>query len=362
MSKRFSIIFSVAIFLIVASYFVFINTRTDASQKQENLTSTIPKLIPKDNSLAVVQNVEVKPEIALTTTTLLFVGDIMLDRNVNKKMQTVGAGDYNFPFAKLKLPEADFRIANLEGPVTDNKSVVNPANLQFTFSPKFLVPIKNNFDVVSLANNHTDNFGRKGLETTKKYLEEEGIKYFGNAYNDQPLAVIIEKNNLKIGLVGYNQLASLGFNEVIKEIKTLRTKVDILIVMPHWGVEYQPEKPSSLQKSQGRQFIDAGADLVMGGHPHVIQPIEEYKGKYIFYSLGNFIFDQYFSKETMQGLTVLLEIGADKTLSFVLNPIQLNLDYQPSVAEDRKQAILDFISKYSIVSNEEQLKISSGVL
>lgn len=316
------------------------------------------------------QNVNLGVEsITVPSVSLWIVGDIMLDRNVHKKTQTVGQGDYNFPFGLFSTGtlQYDFRIANLEGPITNNKSIVSPNNLSFTFSPNYLEPLKNNFDIVNLGNNHTHNFGRNGLAQTHKYLDDFGIKYFGDPYNTtSSLSLIVEKNNIKIGLVGFHQLIGYGFDDFLEEIKNLRSQVDYLIALPHWGIEYNDINPGQFQKTQARQIVDAGVDLIIGTHPHVIQPIEKYNDKLIFYSLGNFIFDQYFSPETMRGLTVnlILEKKDDKIISTLeLLPIKLNLDYQPYFVQDQdKQDILNFIANNSWVDESVREQIKLGII
>ncbi len=321
-------------------------------------------------SLPKIKNVYLAPEaIANPKVSLWIAGDIMLDRNVHKKTQTVGEGDYNFPFALLgtTTQQYDFRIANLEGPVTDNRSIVSPSNLSFTFSPNYLESLKNNFEIVNLGNNHTNNFGKDGLKQTHNYLDQTGIKYFGDPYNtSSSLSLVIEKNDIKIGLVGFSQLIGYGFEDYLIEIKNLRSQVDYIIAMPHWGIEYNNVNPGQVQKTQAHQIIDAGADIIIAGHPHVIQPIEKYNDKLILYSLGNFIFDQYFSPETMRGLTVGLNLEKKdgKIVSTLeLLPIKINSDYQPYFVEDQdKQNILDFIANNSWVDEVIKEKIKLGII
>lgn len=282
---------------------------------------------------------EDKPTV-FPTLTVLFTGDIMLDRIVLAK--TKKAGDYNFPFLKITdfLKSFDLRIANLEGPITDFKSVSNEAGgnrLIFTFSPLFLEPLKKNFDILSLANNHTSNFGDKGLRQTRDYLDGAGIKYFGDPNNNvEYLATTTEFNSIKIGFIGFNELAKNGFENILLKIKELRPRVDWLFIYPHWGSEYETKKPSDKQQQEAREMIDAGADAVIGSHPHVVQPSEEYKGKMIFYSLGNFVFDQYFSAETMQGLAVAVKLekrsGGAVNAVYQPYPLRINDNSQPALA------------------------------
>lgn len=290
------------------------------------------------------------PEELSQDLSIVFVGDIMLDRNVyNATMRAVErGGDFNHPFELIapELTKYDVRVANLEGPIT-----VTPFNMKraqamsFTFDPRFVVPLGEHFDVVSLANNHTHNQGEKGLITTKKYLSDAGIDYFGDPLNRAGYTGrVFAQNGFRVGLIGYHAFGgpeSKTIPVIEAEIKKMRADggADYIVVMPHWGPEYKPRAAGS-QVVAGHRFIDAGADAVIGGHPHVVQNVEEYKGRKIFYSLGNFIFDQYFSVETMEGIMVALTLtrdGGNGTVSaeFEKIPYKINKESQPYVPVER---------------------------
>ncbi|OIO18614.1 MAG: hypothetical protein AUJ23_03305 [Candidatus Magasanikbacteria bacterium CG1_02_32_51] len=320
-------------------------------------------------------NKEIKKTI--TTTSIMFVGDIMLDRAVFYIIKK-NNNDFSFPFAKITgfLASADFRIGNLEGPITNNKSIIkagdandNGGNLRFTFSPSASIPLAKNFDLLSLANNHTTNFANDGVMQTKKYLNDAGINYFGDFYNRDQLSYIYEvSTDLKIAIVGYHQFYNGGLDNVLSEIKRIKTEklADLLIVYPHWGTEYLTLHPDSRQTKLAHQFVDAGADIIIGSHPHVVQPIEIYKDKPIFYSLGNFIFDQYFSKETKEGLLLNLSIEKDdenlKTKIYFL-PINITINNQAELMEEKnKKQVLDTIAINSDVSEETKSGIKEGLL
>lgn len=296
---------------------------------------------------------------------MLAFGDMMLDREVFSL--TKKSDSYDYPFEKLDLfmRGIDFRLANLEGPITDFRSVAIEQNiLMFTFSPLFLEPFKERFEIFNLANNHTFNFGRKGLDETRDYLAKTKIDFFGDPNNSSAhLSRVIEKNDIKIGLIGYNDLIENDISDIQEEIKKSRAQSDFLIVYAHWGNEYQPY-PSSRQKQKARIFIDAGADLIIGSHPHVIQPMEVYKGKAIFYSLGNFVFDQYFSEATKEGLSagILLEKQYNEINSeYYLFPIYIDDKSQPKLADpERRNKILENFKKNSIMENAGNIDISSG--
>lgn len=251
---------------------------------------------------------------------ILFAGDIMLDRSIRKKINEYGSiqSFVNIFLNNLsaKNQEYDYVVANLEGPITENKSkTLNPDGsynniLLFTFTTS-TSQILNllNIKVVSLANNHTDNFYNSGFQDTKKFLQEGAIEYFGNPYNynqKESLSNTVCDNDICIAYIGYHQFTSQNDSQRIEnEIKKLKQneKTDFIVVMPHWGVEYAT-KSSQNQKNLARGWIDAGADMVIGAHSHVIEESEIYKGKYIYYSLGNYIFDQWFSEDVKNGLAV----------------------------------------------------------
>ena len=210
---------------------------------------------------------------------IIFAGDIMLDRSVY--LATLAdQKNYEHPFLLIapELAKYDLRIANLEGPITNTTfDLARSKKMSFTFNTKFSPAIAKNFDIVSLANNHTYNFGEAGLLSTKNYLHTAGTEYFADPLNRAGYTTrIIEKNNFKIAVVGYHAFAGpekKNIPVIIAAIKDAKMHADAVIVMPHWGVEYAA-KPSSAQIAAGHAFIDAGADAVIGGHPHVIEPIE----------------------------------------------------------------------------------------
>jgi poly-gamma-glutamate capsule biosynthesis protein CapA/YwtB (metallophosphatase superfamily) len=175
---------------------------------------------------------------------------------------------------------------------------------------------------VSLANNHSLDFGEFGFDDTKNYLDKEGIFSFGSPYNDRAISSQVEIRGKNLCFVGYHGLYVADTRKVVTEVKRLDPLCDFVTVFAHWGVEYENEE-SIVQNSEAHEFIDAGADLVIGAHPHVIQPVEVYKEKAIFYSLGNFIFDQDFSLATRRGIAVHISLS-DKKVSFKLIPIEMS--------------------------------------
>jgi poly-gamma-glutamate synthesis protein (capsule biosynthesis protein) len=252
---------------------------------------------------------------------ILFVGDLMFDRGIRYHANQNGGNDFIFNEISQLLLSQDLVVANLEGPITDNKSrsagsaVGSVNNYYFTFDKSVAKTLfQKNIRLVDLGNNHILNFGKEGLEATQKYLSEASVDYFG--IPDGKRSAIKNINGIKIGFVAYNQFAEDNPENVITEVKKIRSETDLVVVFCHWGNEYQLKQADS-QKELGHQFIDAGADLIIGSHPHVIQPMEEYNGKRIYYSLGNFIFDQYFDENVRNGMGVVLKIDKNtKKLEF----------------------------------------------
>jgi len=257
---------------------------------------------------------------------LLFVGDLMFDRGVRIHAEKNGSNEFIFNKITPILLENDLVVANLEGPITDAKSMsvtagpTQPESITFTFDPSLAKTLfDQNIRIVDVGNNHILNFGVPGVETTEKYLTQAGVEYFGAPQTKE--SIIKEIGGIKIAFVSYNYYEFRG--DLAKAQKATHDEIirvkplsDIVVVFCHWGDEYKL-KNNAEQKNLAHEFIDRGADLVIGSHPHVIQNIEEYNGKRIYYSLGNFIFDQDFNENVKNGLGVVVRINKEtKNLEF----------------------------------------------
>ncbi len=289
----------------------------------------------------------------VSTTTLYAVGDIMMGRGVEYMINKYGEGDFKFPFLKIAddLQQADLLFGNLEGPISENGEKVGSI-YSFQFKPIVASVLAwAGFDVLSLANNHMLDYQAIALQDTMRLLSEQGIEYIGaGTSSGEAFGIKIKQvNGVKIGFLAYQNLGPIAwqagsnktgmawinkdsFPNVENYIKGIRGQVDILVISLHAGAEYQPE-PNSFQTGFAKTVIDAGADLVLGHHPHVTQPVEQYKHGWIAYSLGNFVFDQGFSEETMQGM--LLEVAIqDKTIKKVIpRTIRMNQFFQPGIEQ-----------------------------
>lgn len=276
---------------------------------------------------------------------ILFVGDMMFDRGTANHIKNFGINSI-FDDVSTIFEGKDMVVGNLEGTITDFPSVseIDYKLMKFTFDPKIASLLKqNNFTHLSLANNHSLDFEQEGLRQTKNYLTQNNLKYFGSAVNSTELSTIQTVGDKNICLVGYHDLYTRNPESVLKEIKNIRSECFYLVVVPHWGDEYETVQ-NERQTTLAYQFIDVGADLIIGVHPHVVQPVEIYKDKAIFYSLGNFVFDQDFSYNTRRGLTVSLELSENEK-KFNLIPVNIErAEVSVSSGKD-KQNTLDLVGQ-----------------
>jgi poly-gamma-glutamate synthesis protein (capsule biosynthesis protein) len=298
--------------------------------------------------------------------TLLFLGDIMLDRFVAERSRRAGSKEYPFQLImgsdKKFFYGQDAVIANLEGPVTSRRSAPDKGEVDFMFDPAYASILKKiGITAVSQANNHTLDQGRAGADESRKLLIEAGITVFGDQVKDDTASAlaIIETRGHKVALLGFNNTDN-PLNKVDAEvaIKSAYEQARYVVVYMHWGNEYQ-SNPTMAQVELAHWFIDLGVDAVIGGHPHWMQSVEVYKNRPIVYSLGNFIFDQDWSVETNFGLVAGLVLSPDGS-DVHLFPIQIKQS-QPVILQNQdRQSRLDRLANISHSSLSEQIK--SGIL
>ena len=241
----------------------------------------------------------------------------------------------DYPWAEISevMNAADIAIVNLETCVSERGTSEKREGYGFRTPPEMLEGFKNaGIDAVNLANNHTRDFGYDALTDTFAHLKNYGIGYFGAGqdYDDASGLLIIERDGVKIGFTGANRVyltpdcaakeEHAGINQIgdpdsestkayIDRLYEYDTQCDVLIVFLHAGTE-EVFDVTSYQKEMSRKFIDAGADIVVGGHSHTLQPIEFYEGKPIIYSIGNLIF--WHIDDDIDGLTAIFDIEVDK--------------------------------------------------
>jgi len=273
-------------------------------------------------SLAGAAAAQEPPAEALVAIT--FVGDIMLDDTPGKVVKS--GRDPFAPLAPL-LDKADIRVGNLECVVATSGTPEPDKPYTFRAHPRTLPLLKRHFDALALANNHSGDYGPLAFGEMLDLLDKQGIAYFGGgrtlAAAHKPL--IIERKGLRIALLGYDEFFPRSFEadvdkpgiawsedeQVRLDIATARSTyhADLVIPMMHWGWEHEG-KASQRQRQLARVMIDAGADAVVGGHPHVTQDVEQYKGKPIIYSLGNFLFDGF--SDAVNNTGWILEMQLDR--------------------------------------------------
>ncbi|MFA6099379.1 MAG: AmmeMemoRadiSam system protein B [Patescibacteria group bacterium] len=302
---------------------------------------------------------EIKPQ---QDVTLLFLGDMMFDRNVATRSKTAGSLDY--PFKKILGQEnrffrgQDLIVGNLEGPVTDKRLPPNKGNVDFMFDPKILVTFKKvGISAVSQANNHTYDQGGAAAESSRQKISQVGISVFGDQVKDDEAhaLTIVESRGRKIALLGFNTTDNpLDKELAAQDIKSARQKADYTIVFMHWGNEYQA-KPNKTQTDLAHWLVEQGVDAVMGGHPHWMQSVEIYHGKPIAYSLGNFIFDQDWSTETKLGLVVGLDLSKQGS-GLYLYPVRIDKSQPILLTGKERQTRLDYLASVSDKSLSSQIK------
>ena len=281
--------------------------------------------------------------------TLIFGGDIMLDDGPG---QTIAAGgDPLAPLAEL-LSQADYRIGNLECPIAAaDIGAPTPSKIyNFRADPASLRVLKGRFDALSVANNHSGDYGSAAFLETLRHVHNSGMASFGGGSNlaqaHRPLWV--ERKGLKIAVLGYNEFKPRFFEagahwpgiawsedtHVIADIRAARRAgADLVIPFMHWGWERETS-PSARQRQLARTMIDAGADAVVGGHPHVTQGAEYYKGKLIVYSLGNLVFDGFSSPATTTGWLLRLSLNKRGLVDWATRTVHMDEQGTPHPQPD----------------------------
>lgn len=259
--------------------------------------------IPTINSIFTIDHSWTATLSAEHKRVILATGDIIPARSVNNKLVLMNS--YTWPYEKTAdvVKNADITFANLETPlIKDCRPTVE--GMVFCGSNRNIEGLVfAGVDIVNLANNHAGNYEERGVHETAIELKKAGILVTGIK---GPLYQDIR--GIQFAFLGYNDITTPqpgianADEELIKqEIAQARKNADVVIVTYHWGVEYR-NQPDDRQLYLGHFTIDSGADLVIGNHPHWIQPIEFYKGKLITYAHGNFVFDQMWSEETKHGV------------------------------------------------------------
>lgn len=333
---------------------------SNSKDKKENISNKA------DNDSAVIDNPVIP---ASKEVSLIAVGDISYSRGVER--MTKRNSDIYYPFLKIRdyLSNSDILFANLETTITEGREIKDN-EMVFRSNPGTENVLKDvGFSIVSLANNHTSDFGQKGILDTMNYLDNVDIKYIGAGKNIETAnsPVYIEVNNNIFSFLAYNNhdvvpdfyeasetragTVFMRIEKMQEAVKEAKNKSDFVIVSMHSGIEYVYE-PNKVQIDFARAAIDSGADLVLGHHPHVVQSIERYKDKFIFYSLGNFIFDQSWSQATKEGIVVKFYFNNNNVEKIEVLPVVSEKLAQPRPAnKEEAKRILNRL-QYSLNASD----------
>ena len=280
-------------------------------------------------------------------TRLLFGGDVMLARGVSDAARR--KRDPASPMRGIAglFAKADLRFVNLESPFWDKKPYGN-SELIFRAEPDSIAALKiAGIDVVSTANNHARDCYEHGVAFTLAWLKENGIAVAGSGENAAAAhaGAVLERNGWRFGFLGYTfdqangnhsdideRIAMLDAAQMRRDVLMMRRRADVVIVSMHAGAEYWTH-PHPIQTAFAHAAIEAGARVVVGHHPHVVQPVERYRDGVIFYSLGNLVFDQQ-SVETKQGLVAEVVFLGSGPVRYKLIPVDI-VDTVPRLSSSR---------------------------
>ena len=273
---------------------------------------------------------------------LIFVGDVMIDGGPGRSI--VAGRDPLAPFA-AELADADYRIGNLECPLATAGKPLDSKIYSFRADPRAATVLQGRFDAMSVANNHAGDYGKGAFLETLATLDRHGIRHFGGGRNlaEAHAPLWIERKGLRIAVLGYKEFKPRTFeagadspgvawsedSHVIADIRAARAAgADIVIPFMHWGWERELQ-PTERQRRLARMMIDAGADAVVGGHPHVPQGVEIHRGRPIVYSLGNFVFDGFDLPAAKVGWLLRLNVDRDGVVAWETRAAHMDQDGTP---------------------------------
>jgi len=304
------------------------------------------------------------------TVTVTVVGDIMLGRRVGQA--AAEAGDPSGPLRPMaeRLARAHITIGNLESTLSDD-GTPRQGDDSFAAPPSVLGGLVDaGFDVLTLANNHAGDYGRPALVETVRAVASSGIEPLGaGAHRGEAWRpVVLKRAGVRVGFLAFNAIgetwragsrsagaASLRMDprtgpldpvelrSVANRVRRLADRTDVTIVLPHWGDQYTHE-PVPDQRLVGARLLEAGATVVVGGHPHWVQDVQRHKSRFVVHSLGNFVFDMDFMRETQEGFILDLTFREGDLVDAQPTPYVIGPDFAPRLVTGAEaRAILDDI-------------------
>ena len=283
---------------------------------------------------------------------VVFAGDIMLEGGPDRAIRR---GRDPFAGVAHLFRGADIRLGNLECVVATVGSVEPEKPNVFRVHPRGLKYVKRHFDAVGLANNHSGDYGPQAFAQMLGLLKQAGLGYYGGGHDlkEAHKPLILERQGLRIAILGYDEFQPRSFEadhdrpgvawsedeQVVRDIQDARRvwNADVVIPVMHWG--WEEPTANARQRALARLMIDAGADAVVGGHPHQLQDTDHYKGKPIFYSLGNFVFEGF--PDPVNNIAWVVRLSVDRQGVRAWQAHQVNIDKQglPHAAKQKMQQV-----------------------
>ncbi|WP_099468833.1 CapA family protein [Konateibacter massiliensis] len=335
-----------------------------AEEKPAKENEVVPPVQQEQESTEPPEIVEEEPE---QTAKLVFTGDILLTGYLLSQYDNRGITGMVSSEIAEEMTGADLTVVNEEFPFSSRGTAMEDKQFTFRIDPARVNVFQDlGIDLVTLANNHVLDYGREALIDTFETLDNAGIQYVGAGNNKDEAKALkeFELNGKKVGILAASRVipvsdwtagTSAGVfttydpTDLIEEIKKADAACDTVIVYVHWGVE-KSEYPEDYQRELAKQYIDAGADVIIGAHPHVLQGIEYYEGKPIVYSLGNFIFGNQIPKTVL----LKLEIGADNNVALQVEACATDASYVLNKASNSQEIYqyLTDISENAVIDSE----------
>lgn len=345
---------------------------TDATEMEQDDTDTAEGA-NRNNEADETNGVNIEDDAVKNTDTvndeieevlIHFAGDTIFSNKVATKLEQKG---YDFPYVHVRelFLKDDLTIVNLETPVTERGIEAENKTFVFKSSPKALPEMaKAGIDAVNLANNHSLDQGVEGLLDTMEHLDNNQILHVGAGKDreDAYAPIYVERKGIKIAICGFSRVipesgwaagkkkagvaVSYDSKLAVESIQEAHQHADLVFVVVHWGKERVTELEEH-QSTLAREYIDAGADLVIGGHPHVMQGIEKYKDKWIVYSTGNFIFSKSNDPKTWDTAIFQAKCTRDGHCDLSLIPMHTELAQPVTISTEDSVAILKEIESLS---------------
>ena len=368
------LIFLMVLFVVVFGismwkYGQMSNVETPDTQRTES--TEIQTQVDTEEQIEQTEEIEKEPEI--TDFTMFFTGDVMLGGCQNAYAQKGIDGILSSSLCQ-EMVASDLTMINNEFPFSTRGEKMPDKQYTFRVDPSYVSALLDmGVDVASLANNHALDFGTDALLDTFTTLDDAGIFYVGAGESKERAeqAAFIEAGGRTVGVLSASRVipvyewniearqpglfCTYDSTRLVERIKEVESQCDFVVVFVHWGLE-KKAYPEEYQRKLAQQYIDAGADLVIGNHSHVPQGIEYYKGVPIVYCLGNYIFNA--NMTDTYALKVLWD--AEENVSLKVIPVDTNNYYTAELNEEETQAFYDYLESISFdVTIDEAGNVSS---